>query len=288
MERKQCVICHQNVRVPVSFTPTCFHCHQPKRRPWCHSIIRVCVLCARDYLQMNRPLKDRELSKKCLLCAKTCNPKLIRSAEEVYTKDYSYMSMDPQIYPCFHFSCSFQGTHHELDSHLQEECEFRRKSCEHCREVYVASTEMEHRKHCSFYNKCPHTDCEVRDVYVLRAQIHTHLLESHHSKMCRHEGCVQLFPADTDELLTHEERECPHRTVPCSFCTNGFLCSMSHYKIHVAQHISSQQTKISTLIEETNQAHSQLELMMQIHRILMKDSLTWNPSLSFSFNDSTR
>jgi hypothetical protein len=51
---------------------------------------------------------------------------------------------------------------------------------------------------------------------------------------------------------------------------------MSNYKVHLGQHIVSQQTTISKCIEETNHAHSQLERMLQIHRILMKDSLTWS------------
>ena len=271
MERKECLICHEEVRVPVSFTKECFGCPQRKGQRWCYSTVRVCVVCARKYLQLNLPVKSRETSKKCLVCPKRCNPQLILSADIAYEKDFSYMSMDSKVYPCNHSSCSFRGTHHDIETHLQETCEFRCKICIHCKVMYQACHELEHRQHCPHYCLCIHSDCEE---YVLRTHFHSHLYDAHHTKMCRHEGCHQLFPKDTDELSVHEERECPQRTVPCSFCPS--VCTMSNYKVHLGQHIVSQQTTISKCIEETNHAHSQLERMLQIHRILMKDSLTWS------------
>lgn len=240
MEKLQCLICHDDVRVPVSFKQKCFPCPVQRGKPGCHSTLRVCLLCARQYLELNKPFRQRKASLKCLLCPTVGNPQKLKGANDAYIKDYMYMSIDLRSdYACFHSTsgCAFKGTQNELDRHIQNECQYRMTTCQ-CNALYRVVDAQEHFASCAFYHKCP-----VCATYVLWDGYHAHLSSAHQLVACRHVGCDKLMSLAAQE--SHMARECPYRSLRCDLCSN--LKRVCDYKDHLVAHIQQHQMRMVQL-----------------------------------------
>lgn len=148
----ECAICKEYVRVPVRFK--CFPCDRNVYEPTCNSVLRVCMHCAREYLQLNQPRHKRAPWKRCLLCHEQTSPALL-NAKTAYEKDYLLMSLDKRTdIPCPYDDCIFQGNQNELDRHMRMECPYRITFCNNCRLFYVSEQWTSHRDVCKGWQSC--------------------------------------------------------------------------------------------------------------------------------------
>lgn len=269
MEKKVCLVCHDEVRVPVFFKTQFLPCKHPRGRPGCHSIHRVCVLCAREHIGLHKPYYQRKEKVKCLLCPTVGFPRKLRGAHEAYEKDFSYMSMDKRVdYPCFHSGsgCGFKGTQNGLDHHMKNDCLYRITSC-NCGAQYRVVEGEEHIKTCILYRECP-----VCSSPIYEDDFNDHLSTAHELVACRHVGCDKLLATST--LASHMAKECPYRSVTCSIC--GELKRVCDYKVHLSLHIHQQQQTMLQLVSQMNETHKNLAASTDAYQkwVMSKESLT--------------
>lgn len=237
MEQKTdlCLLCLEPIRVPVEFT--CFPCSSNKNMRNCNSVNRVCLHCARTYLQLNKPKKNRPSQIKCLFCDSITNPQTL-NAETSYKKDYRMMVTDERTdYKCVHDTmCPFTGTQIELERHLQNSCRYRICFCNHCLVRYHA--QQNHDKICRAKTTC--YNCRQR---VLLADFSRHLVEDHHLKRC--EYCPKYFKPS---LVVEHEKVCDLRPITCNVCYD----SVPYYSIHkhVDGHILYYQSHLDKAVTE--------------------------------------
>ena len=93
-----CVICPDQVMIPVHYT--CFGCD-------CHQLTVSCRTCAHNFLGLNKKSSGRKFSQKCLYCEKTCSPRSL-TIENAYSVNKMMMKMDTSKYECTE-ACGFKG-----------------------------------------------------------------------------------------------------------------------------------------------------------------------------------
>lgn len=201
----QCCICHESVRVPVRFT--CFPCKTPPGKPSCNSITRVCLACAREYLQLNKKRSERTTYRKCLTCPATVRCSNL-CAMNSYEKDFLMMSYDQRDdYQCFYDQCPFRGTQNDLDHHTQSECPFRIVSCRLCKSYYQAKDEVNH------IPACPERFCCFSCQNYVPFQEQKEHYMGHNLKQCRY--CSQWVQCD---VFSQHNSVCPDRPHDCLYC----------------------------------------------------------------------
>jgi hypothetical protein len=260
MSKLTCLICQEDVRVPVELT--CFRCPKqnngsnPNIGPSCNDFIRVCMMCARDYLELNKVPRERKGSCKCLICNTRVNPQNLSGAGSCYKKDYCYMRLDSRTnYPCFHSEkgCEFTGTQQQLDNHIQYDCQYRMTSCP-CGTLYRVCDKEKHRASCHHYRLCP--DCET---YVLNIDFRNHLRDNHSKEICPHEGCGKIISRDSFNV--HKDK-CLHRIVKCPRCLGPVPAVV--YSTHIGNHIRACQQNISGFMEEIDKATAEMSKLIEI------------------------
>ena len=228
----ECPICLDVLKIPVKFTA--FKCPQKIGSPNCHSITRVCLSCARDYLQLNTPRSQRDLRKKCLLCPSSVELKTL-NAYNSYEKDFRMMAMDiKNDYECVHVShgCHFQGTQNELDRHLQHECLFRYIFCDCCRQSYIAHDKKKHIETCIGYTSCQYCYEILKKEYMDQ-----HIYQKHMKCICY--TCLDHF--DICVIDSHM-KICPEKYLKCEECQLNV--KNKDIKSHYEKHIQTYQEKI--------------------------------------------
>lgn len=232
----QCSICHESVRVPVRLT--CFPCDVKPGQPSCNSITRVCLCCAREYLQLNKKRGDRIAIRKCLTCPATVQCAHLSSYNS-YEKDFLIMSLDTRDdYQCPH-ECSFQGTQNNLNHHLHSECPRRIVFCKLCRAVYPAEDENAHAA------VCPERFCCVKcNEHIPIYEQKAHYQDMHDMQKCRF--CHELV--ESNGFSAHYEA-CPERPRDCPQC--GRPVARCQLYDHMVAHIEGFQ-KIITQNNKTN------------------------------------
>lgn len=251
----QCCICHENVRVPVRFV--CFPCKNEPGQPSCNSITRVCLACAREYLQLNKKRNDRVYSRKCLTC-----PVMVRcsqlSADNSYEKDFFMMSHDgKEDYHCFHENegCHFQGTQNQLDHHIQSECPYRTISCRYCRMYYQAHEEMAH------ITECPQRfQCFSCSEFIPIQEEKDHFLKQHHQRQC-------LYCRRYISIHNYEQHacECPERPQKCVHCQE-IIAKQAMYD-HLVDHVLSCEDNVRHYTNAIQVLSTQIsKLVKEIHR----------------------
>ena len=266
MEKLLCYICHNDVRVPVFFESKCFPCPKNRGKRSCHSTLRTCVVCARTFLDLNKPRAERKEWVKCLLCPTVCYPQKLRG-DDAYTKDFSYMSLDKRAdYPCFHEDrgCAFKGSQNELDRHLQEACDYRFTVCR-CGCFHRIVDGPAHSAVCPFF-----TVCKVCQVCVLNEQYDDHLRSVHDLMACRHIGCDMLTPSA--DLERHMVSQCEYRSVFCLQC-QGYQ-RRCDFQAHLQQHVEQNQKRLTELMETMNAVKLELNRSLQHWETCMSLSLT--------------
>lgn len=227
----QCYICHDRVRIPVRFT--CFPC--PKtNQPSCNSMIRVCIQCAKEYLQLNKAVAKRTATRKCLVCPSTIQCKDIRLLGS-FEKDYLVMRFDKDDdYACFHEDkgCGFKGTQVALDHHLQQECQFREVSCKHCKKIYFFPNEEKHKARCA-----AQTRCKYCSEFVPIRELEDHVLTVHGLTRCK--DCSIYVP--THSIKDHANK-CPFHKEQCPHCKGKVLAQ--EFQSHLSRHIKELQVEI--------------------------------------------
>lgn len=233
----QCFICHDAVRVPVRLT--CFPCESKPGQPKCNSITRVCLLCAREYLQLNKRRGERVSTRKCLTCPAIAHCANLSSINS-YEKDFFIMSLDTRDdYPCFH-DCPFRGTQNDLDNHIHAECPHRSVFCKLCRAVYIAKDENAHIASCPERFCCAHCHEHV-PTYDQKA----HYQERHNMQKCSY--CNELV--ESSHFSAHYE-VCPERPRDCPQCYKPVprcqLCDHMIAHIDSFQRVIAQNNKTNT------------------------------------------
>jgi hypothetical protein len=253
----ECGICLHMVRVPVQLI--CFPCHrQAKGKPGCNAARRVCVTCARDFLQLNRPKNQRDYEKKCLVCPVKINPRYLGPADSVYTKDYMLMSLDKKTdYTCFHEDkgCLFQGTQNELDRHLQQDCMFRMTSCI-CGKFFRLHEEPIHRQTCQYFKQCP----KCNEFFNIE-KFSQHMFERHDLVKCAHVECEHW--CSTENQIQHMEKECKYRSIACKHCK--ILIRVFCLPEHVASHIQHHQKEMEQLVHNMRACRQRLDECVDLY-----------------------
>lgn len=259
MEPIICLICHEAVRVPVRFV--CFPCPHTHGGQACNDMIRVCLVCARSYLELNKRRQERVHSRKCLMCRTEVNPNYL-NAESAYAKDFLLMSMDTNVYPCYHSDkgCEFTGCQQELDRHMQQACGFRTMYCpeRNCRGVFLAKDLEEHqRTGCANYGTC-----RICSEVVHKNQIISHMMSAHQLEPCRSCGVFQ----PTADMAAHYET-CPERKIQCPNCHTDIRRREYHNHLHahvatLAQTIETKTQQVANLSREIGDCNEQLRHLM--------------------------
>jgi hypothetical protein len=220
-----CPICFDLLKIPVKFIA--FKCPSEIGHPTCNSITRVCLLCAREYLQLNKPRNQRDFLKRCILCPTFVQLNTL-NAQNSYEKDFRMMAMDTKKdYECVHVTkgCEFKGNQNELDRHLQHSCLFRKLFCDGCQQFYIANQENLHFESCIGYKSCKYCS-----KFFKINHFNQHL-ENNHSKRCC-DLCDNYFDINQTDLHL---QICPEKYVKCKECSLFFQNKdlVSHYNIHI-------------------------------------------------------
>lgn len=247
----ECLICHELVRVPVRFL--CWPCVSKQGQPKCNSMTRVCITCARHYLELNQPRDERTPQRKCLTC-----PAIVRlsrlCAKNAYEKDYLLMSMDSRTdIPCPREDegCFFTGNQNELDRHLQSHCAFRTKWCQYCTTLYKAN--VNHASQCR-----GHTMCTMCTSYVPSIKLVEHKQEVHGIWTC-YECKASVSVENRNQ---HCREECPERFVSCEICHMGIKAKK--YNTHCLQHVVTMSQEIQVASQLLRTRTEQLEKLVKI------------------------
>jgi len=240
----ECAICFEVCKVPVRFR--CFPCKSSPGRPACHSLTRVCLLCARLYLELNKPRRQRSYSKRCLTCTATVRPSML-NAQQAYEKDFFIIQHDPfDKYTCAYDNdgcTSFQGTQEQLEQHLRDDCPFRTISCSHCKLYFVANQQTQHDQLCIGRRECE--QCQLR---IPITEMEQHRQQVHAIARCSQ--CLLNVPST--ELVFHEEQHCAYRAVSCPVCLGYFR----FYQLH--DHLQQEEQRLTQNIHETITTLTQL------------------------------
>lgn len=250
----ECKICHDPVKVPVYFT--CFPCCQRSNDSiQCNSITRVCLFCAEEYLQLNKPSSRRVASLKCLTCPAYATRYAMNA--HPFTKDFMLMSMDDRKnIPC-HDGCDFTGNQNELDRHRQSECIFRLFTCE-CMSVMRMIDKDEHVKTCNKYFFCPFCS-----EYIKKSIAPRHV-GIHGYSLCPECKDAVLSTA----LTTHQQTKCPMRKVNCPIQECRKNVSHKDWKQHCTEHVKENIRSIemanNTIKKKTQNLQILQDLLQQV------------------------
>lgn len=225
--------------MPVQFSRQCFACPSSKENGGrcCQDMIRVCLMCARRYLELNVPRMQRDVSRKCLMCDTRAELSTLND-EVAYHKDFLLMSLDTRAdYPCFwsEDGCGFLGNQTQLERHIREDCDFRSIRCPGrsrmgaCRKNCVAHKLAEHiLMNCEF-----HADCPICKDRISINSLETHLEVAHDAIECVH--CKMTILPKSD-LNHHMEKMCPNKPLDCSICGDHGI-SRVVFGEHIHHHI---------------------------------------------------
>lgn len=258
MDEIICLICQDPVRVPVKLI--CFPCKKSYDKRSCNDIVRVCVSCAREYLQLNKPKSERTFKVKCLTCDSCVDPHYM-NADRSYSKDFMLMSLDKKKYRCFHSEkgCQFKGLQIELEKHNREECIYRITNCPstYCKYIGVACNMNMHMERCRFSELCQHCN-----EYIDKEHINRHLFVIHALDKCVY--CNKNIPIY--ETTEHSEK-CEQRPISCPLCANHKNISKSIYVSHIKIHMDEECAKIEDLTFQIGLSSNNIQKALQ----LMKD-----------------
>lgn len=265
-----CPICLDPARVPVRFT--CFPCVRDMSRPSCNSITRVCLMCAREYLQLNQPRHERDATRKCLICNATCSPSML-NATSAYEKDYLIMSLDTiQRFSCS--KCPFEGTHHELDHHYCTTCPERYEHCRTCRRSFQAS-DQGHKMRCPEYIECS----ECRE-YIHIGIMYDHYLVDHQMEYCAY--CTDWYKVETNHPV-----HCPKRFVECLEC-HKFVryCNRQN---HIRNHFIQYQERCKEILIEQKELEDKLSKLVDSHisSLFKENKTTFSENIQQPWHDNT-
>jgi len=239
----RCIICHDTAKVPVQLI--CFPCASAGNETLqneCNEIVRVCLVCVRDYLQLDTAVNQRISFRKCLLCDRSVNPRHLGiHPDSIYRKDKMLMSMDNRNnISCSRVDddCDFTGTQSELDRHLHDSCPGRTMTCRGgCGDSFKAMDEKAHMAACNFFSLC--LRCTPSTEYMVEEDLRKHMFQKHKEVRCH--DCKMYVPES--RLMTHR-KECPKRVVECTICKkHNFFVDM---KKHISEHIRYQAQEINT------------------------------------------
>ena len=263
MHSIECRICLTSPPlIPVWFT--CFPCRRDPANPTCSSLCRVCMTCARKYLESDMKKAERSTRKRCLQCQAFVNPKTLTVSNPGYEKDFLMMSLDSRKRHCiFHDrGCEYMGTQMEILHHSLQECAERDKPCDGCHKVMRANKLSKHIEECNYYEACPY---EKNCGYWLKRKMEDHLRDVHQRKVCS--LCSDMVPLE--DVEQHEQEECVMRLLKCTICGNHYteMDSVNHFigdLSNLYEKKKKQWSTIRTMYEEMEDLNTQCMLVENI------------------------
>lgn len=277
----ECKICFLSPPLfPVWFT--CFPCRKDITHPNCNSLSRVCMECARKYLESDLKKTQRTNRKRCLHCQAYTNPKLLTINNPGYEKDYLLMKIDTVVKKCVFAEdgCEFMGTQMILLEHVHQICTYRKVSCEGCNSVFRMEELENHKKDCIEYGICP-----LNCGYILKKKLESHLEAVHQSKAC--EKCFEVTLIE--EFENHQIEHCMHRDIQCSFCDGSYVFSeyAEHYEADIAMLLEKKRnywTKIRKLYEDMESNNRKISMIESIMgKIYSLDFSPWSNNTDTNF-----
>ena len=253
-EEFTCVICLQEVNIPVFFT--CFPCYgrnTPLRTcelsmP-CGVYTRVCISCGEIYLELTKPVSSRTKKKKCLFCPMECRLENLHR-NNAYCIDYLWIREHDSLQRCWECPwCPQRGgegisskSRMNLLHHLQKDCPHFHTLCE-CGMVVKRCDWESHHQICPYY-----VLCEQCQRCFPKSEMMLHQSEVHQKTQCS--LCRQYVPIHN--FLHHIFQSC---LAPDS-CP---LCEQQVQRCTIHQHIrqrhllslSSSPSVTTTVIEPT-------------------------------------
>ena len=255
-----CSICLDETLIPVELTV--FPCCSSQERN-CYSFKRLCESCVKIYLELDVKLEQRSTFKKCLFCNSCINPRDI--VNKPYKKDFLLMSMDTRVLKCK--DCEFQGTHLELEKHLEKNCPQKIIECfcniSGTREKIESSS---HRKVCCFFKQCL-----ICLEYIYCNDFEKHLSLEHkmfHCQLCQK---PTMTPLDL-----HIQEECSLRVVNCKHCPKKLIANV--YLDHIVEHIHDSKLRLSLIddlkVKEMDMFHRLSLEVQKMYELTYGDLIT--------------
>ena len=251
-----CCICRDPLVIPVR--PICFSCSMTDRwsQKSCYTYLRICMKCADEYFQLDKPPSQRKKSIRCLTCTETMNPtKMHRN--NIYEVDFLFMKCMPSSndLPC-PFCHEWDGTvQDDLYRHIVTECPAFSWECV-CGAVYTQPNRMDHLRQCSRHSTCG--ECNQR---ILTTNLNRHMLHDHRFSMC----CSCRTHVPLDDMSDHILHRCEERLVCCDICMG--LIRMRLFHVHLLNHYQEITSNIRTLTlnleTEKERLHTVLDMFQE-------------------------
>lgn len=253
-----CCICLETILIPVE--PLCFQCRESDGEISCFSMKRICLVCAENFLDLNKDRKDRSIKKKCIFCPKTCHLYQIPK-NKTFRVDYLMMDRVGAHHErsCPYDGCGYHASHLKVARHVFTECPYYHVECE-CGSVCPRNQLLEHRAHCDKY-KC----CVFCQTFILEIEMARHMYYHHDKTKCF--TCHQFI--DMSRLSDHIISDCPERLVTCEVCSS--FIRYKSFKNHLRRHIV-EVSKNVTLIR--NKLREEEATYQNIQRLIEQFSIT--------------
>ena len=233
MEIPRCIICLDQVQIPVELT--CFPCGKDTSKITCFSLQRMCYFCAIRFLELDVDPEKREFHKKCLFCGTMVRLNEVRTLK-AFRYDFSLMNADSRKLVCL-YCRDFKGYSIQIIRHMAETCVESPKECI-CGDIFTLSTEKQHKLSCHHYRVC--MECLES---IPETEFRSHQFQQHHKTQC---SACHLY-IDNEEFIHHTVQKCMERLVSCDLCFHVMrFCNLS---THLSKHLQ----EIDRELEKVNQ-----------------------------------
>lgn len=244
---EKCCICMEKVLIPVEIT--CFPCHQDTNIN-CFSFQRVCLVCAHEYLELDKHVQDREFYKKCIYCPSVCCLHR-QSKKNSYRIDFVSLIQDPlSCYFC-PYCKYFCGNQLEIFHHL-ESCSDYFIECP-CKQTLMKKDFSFHLFHCNH-----HLQCSICNDFVLKSKMKTHLQDEHDLCLCN--MCTHYI--EKTKFDQHISSQCPDRLVICSYCIQ--FVKYKNYHSHLSDHFQELKNEMQTYHENYHHIMEKFNKLRQL------------------------
>jgi len=115
----KCCICMEEPFLPVEFI--CFPCYSNKKIHCC-SFYRICMLCANNYLELDKDIGERDFYKKCIFCPSLCCLHS-HNRSNSYKIDFCKIVQDEANHYICPYCNIFTGSQIQIFHHLEKDCE---------------------------------------------------------------------------------------------------------------------------------------------------------------------
>lgn len=242
----KCIICYETVLLPVQMI--CFSCHSDTDIH-CNTFCRICLRCAKKFLQLDLSWTEREFYKKCFFCAGTVVIYNLME-KDAFQFDYTWMQLDNDSLHNCPFCHQPNFSHIGLLRHL--------KICDQYTVTCECGITLERKDFLFHYAGCPYYEfCSSCSRYLIKTEMDKHQLDLHFNIKCF--MCKQYYQSDMME--NHLKSYCSHRLLRCHLCNQmvRFYQMETHWNMHEEK-----------ILKEINHLKYQLWLKMKEYQLFRR------------------